>query len=78
MIVTVVLFTSQAKHIQFVSGVHITSFWLSAFLWDLINSLVPTIVAVILFAAFPNESYRETIGVVFLLFVSFLAITDCC
>ena len=62
--------TLQAKHIQFVSGVHITSFWLSAFLWDLINSLVPIIVAVILFAAFPNDSYREAIGVVFLLFVS--------
>jgi len=66
----VVLFISQAKHIQFVSGVHITSFWLSAYLWDLINSLVPTIVAVILFAAFPIDAYRESLGSVFLLFVS--------
>ena len=62
--------TLQAKHIQFVSGVHITSFWLSAYVWDLINSLVPIIAAVVLFAAFPIDSYRENIGSVFLLFVS--------
>lgn len=60
----------QAKHIQFVSGVHITSFWTSAYLWDLINAFVPIITAVILFAAFPIDSYRENIGTVFLLFVS--------
>ena len=59
----------QAKHIQFVSGVHVTSFWMSAYLWDLINSSVPIIAGVILFAAFPNDSYRENIGAVFLLFV---------
>ena len=61
---------SQAKHIQFVSGVHITSFWLSAYLWDMINAMVPIIIAVILFAAFPIDSYRENLGSVFLLFVS--------
>ena len=60
----------QAKHIQFVSGVHITSFWSSAYLWDMINSLVPVIVSLILFAAFPIDSYRENLGTVFLLFVS--------
>ena len=59
----------QAKHIQFVSGVHVSCFWLSAYLWDLINSFVPIIAAVILFAAFPNDSYRNNIGAVFLLFV---------
>jgi len=64
--------TSQAKHIQFVSGVHVTSFWVSAFLWDLINSLVTVIFGVILFAIFPNDSYRENIGAVFLLFVRLL------
>lgn len=28
--------TTRAKHIQFVSGVSVLTYWLSAFLWDLI------------------------------------------
>nr|XP_025035890.1 ATP-binding cassette sub-family A member 3 [Pelodiscus sinensis] len=31
----------KAKHVQFVSGVYVANFWLSALVWDLINFLVP-------------------------------------
>ena len=30
----------QAKHVQFVSGVHVATFWFSALLWDLVPSLL--------------------------------------
>ena len=32
--------TSKAKHIQFVSGVYVLAYWLSALLWDLIIFLI--------------------------------------
>jgi ATP-binding cassette subfamily A (ABC1) protein 3 len=35
------------KHIQFVSGVHVTAFWFSALLWDLISFLVSTLLLVV-------------------------------
>ncbi|KAL7979133.1 hypothetical protein Chor_015157 [Crotalus horridus] len=31
----------KAKHVQFVSGVYMVNFWLSALLWDLVNFLIP-------------------------------------
>lgn len=37
----------QAKHIQFVSGVHVATFWLSALLWDLISFLVPALLLLV-------------------------------
>lgn len=47
----------QAKHLQFVSGVNVTSFWISTFAWDLLSALVPVILSVILFAAFRVDGY---------------------
>lgn len=37
----------QAKHIQFVSGVHVATFWLSALLWDLISFLIPSLLLLV-------------------------------
>ncbi len=48
----------QAKHLQFVSGVHSTSYWTATFAWDLINALLPVIISFILFAAFQLEAYE--------------------
>ncbi len=47
----------QAKHLQFVSGVHSTSYWMATFAWDLINALVPVIISFILFAVFQIDAY---------------------
>lgn len=41
----------QAKHVQFVSGVHVATFWLSALLWDLISFLIPTLLLLVRAAA---------------------------
>ena len=32
---------SKAKHVQFVSGVHPTVYWLASFSWDMVTLLVP-------------------------------------
>ena len=60
--------SSKAKHIQRVSGVHLSSFWLSAFLWDMINYIVPCVLILILFASFQVPAYQnENLPVVALL-----------
>ena len=50
---------SKAKHIQRVSGVRLSTFWLSAFLWDIINYTLPCIVVLIMFAAFQVPAYKN-------------------
>ena len=49
--------TNKAKHVQFVSGVDPISYWHSAYTWDLINFLVPTLSILILVAAFDVPAY---------------------
>nr|XP_021553674.1 ATP-binding cassette sub-family A member 3-like [Neomonachus schauinslandi] len=42
-ILTVKERSTKAKHVQFASGVYVATFWLSALLWDLVTSLVPSL-----------------------------------
>lgn len=42
----------KAKHIQFVSGVHPITFWLSTLCWDLINFILPCICLIVTFFIF--------------------------
>lgn len=37
----------KSKNLQFLSGVSMAAFWLSALLWDLISFLVPTLLLVV-------------------------------
>ncbi|XP_006893947.1 PREDICTED: ATP-binding cassette sub-family A member 3-like [Elephantulus edwardii] len=48
---------TQAKHVQFVSGVHVATFWLSALLWDLITFLVPSLLLLAVFRAFDVRAF---------------------
>ncbi|XP_056020266.1 phospholipid-transporting ATPase ABCA1-like isoform X2 [Ostrea edulis] len=48
---------SNSKHLQFVSGVNPIIYWLSNFLWDMINYLMPCLICIIIFVAFDNQSY---------------------
>ncbi len=43
---------SKSKHIQFVSGLDMSVYWLANFLWDFAIFLVPSIAILIVFAAF--------------------------
>ena len=60
----------QAKHLQFVSGVYVSSYWTATFLWDLISAVVPIVISVVIFAAFQSTGYTgENLAAVALLLV---------
>ena len=67
----------QAKHLQFVSGVHTTSFWLANFLWDALIILTVITLSIVIVVAFQVDAYSagEGLGAVVLLLVT-LHITD--
>ncbi|KAJ6625434.1 hypothetical protein lerEdw1_014788, partial [Lerista edwardsae] len=49
----------KAKHVQFVSGVYVINFWLSALLWDLINFLTPCVLMLVIFQAFDVKAFTQ-------------------
>lgn len=49
----------QAKHVQFVSGVHVATFWLSALLWDLLSFLIPALLLLVVFKAFDVHAFTR-------------------
>lgn len=60
----------QAKHLQFVSGLHATSYWLSTALWDTLNAMIFVLASTLIFYAFQIESYQgEGLLALFLLLV---------
>ncbi|KAK3103182.1 hypothetical protein FSP39_017082 [Pinctada imbricata] len=64
-----------AKHLQKVSGVGSFVFWLSTFAWDYINYVAPSLICIIVFAAYNTDEYSggspSRIGLVFWLFVTY-------
>ncbi|KAI2662111.1 Phospholipid-transporting ATPase ABCA1 [Labeo rohita] len=48
---------SKSKHLQFVSGVNPTIYWLANFAWDMCNYIVPCIIVIIIFLCFQQKSY---------------------
>lgn len=62
----------QVKHLQFVSGVHTSSFWLANFLWDNMTILVVIFLSMVVIAAFQIDAFSagEPLAAVVLLLVS--------
>ncbi|XP_077618904.1 ATP-binding cassette sub-family A member 17-like [Crocuta crocuta] len=58
-ILTVKERSTKAKDIQFISGVYAATFWLSALLWDLITSLVPSLLLLALFVYHKEEAFTH-------------------
>ncbi|XP_076977505.1 phospholipid-transporting ATPase ABCA7 [Tamandua tetradactyla] len=48
---------TRAKHLQLVGGLPPTLYWLSNFLWDMCNYLVPVCIVVLIFLAFQQKAY---------------------
>ncbi|KPP65393.1 hypothetical protein Z043_116197, partial [Scleropages formosus] len=48
---------SKAKHLQFVSGVNPTVYWLANFAWDMCNYIVPCLIVILIFLAFQQKAY---------------------
>ncbi|XP_069087522.1 retinal-specific phospholipid-transporting ATPase ABCA4 isoform X3 [Pleurodeles waltl] len=51
---------SNAKHLQFVSGVTPTVYWLSNFAWDIANYSVSAIMVVAIFVGFNKKAYTSS------------------
>eukprot|EP00041_Stephanoeca_diplocostata_P037453 m.1419052 g.1419052 ORF g.1419052 m.1419052 type:complete len:1793 (-) comp25039_c0_seq8:263-5641(-) len=73
---------SKAKHVQFVSGLDAFSYWLSNFLWDLVNYTVPILCVFMLFAiknveAYIAERFPITLVIFFLYAVSIIPLVYC-
>ncbi|XP_029692140.1 ATP-binding cassette sub-family A member 3 [Takifugu rubripes] len=47
----------KSKHVQKVSGVYLSNFWLSALVWDLFNFLLPCLFMLVVFQAFAVEAF---------------------
>jgi ATP-binding cassette subfamily A (ABC1) protein 3 len=49
----------KAKHAQFVSGVGVTNFWVSTFVWDAISFIVPSVLIILVVEAFQATGYSS-------------------
>ena len=67
-----IYYVLQVKHLQFLSGIHSSSYWLASYAWDLLNTLIPIVLIVIIFAAFQVDTYRssQVLGAIFILLVT--------
>ncbi|RUS86087.1 hypothetical protein EGW08_006180 [Elysia chlorotica] len=48
-----------AKHMQVVSGVGPITYWLSAFIWDFINYIFPSMLLPLIFASYSKSAYMD-------------------
>ncbi|XP_067859732.1 phospholipid-transporting ATPase ABCA3 [Heptranchias perlo] len=64
--------TIKSKHVQLVSGLHITNFWLSALVWDLINYLIPCIIILVMFQIVDMKPFTVQYQLVDVLVLLFL------
>uniref|UniRef100_A0A3B4Z3Q7 P-type phospholipid transporter n=1 Tax=Stegastes partitus TaxID=144197 RepID=A0A3B4Z3Q7_9TELE len=48
---------NKAKHLQFVSGVNPTVYWVANFAWDMCNYIVPCLIVIVIFLSFQQEAY---------------------
>ena len=59
------------KHLEFVSGVYVTTYWISNAVWDFLNALIPVLISTAVFYALPLNAYSgDGLIAVFLLLVS--------
>ena len=49
----------KSKHCQFVTGVHTGNFWVSTFVWDFINFLIPSLLILLVLFLFGVEAYSK-------------------
>mmetsp|Transcript_4100 Transcript_4100/g.5426 ORF Transcript_4100/g.5426 Transcript_4100/m.5426 type:complete len:1767 (-) Transcript_4100:194-5494(-) len=64
---------NNAKHLQMVSGVHKHLFWITAYISDFLNYLVPMVIIIIVFAAFNIDEFvkDDGLGAIVLLLLFF-------
>ena len=55
---------SNSKQLQFISGIKPYIYWISNFIWDLVNYIVPCLICVIIFLLFDSKIFtsKENFG----------------
>ena len=48
----------KSKHLQFVSGIRVSTFWLTSYLWDIITYIFTVICIIITLVAFQEDGFR--------------------
>ncbi|KAL4218636.1 ATP-binding cassette sub- A member 2 [Mactra antiquata] len=61
----------KAKHLQFASGLHPVTYWISNYFWDMCNYMIPAICIIVILLIFQIEAYvgRGNIEAVITLFM---------
>lgn len=54
--------TCKSKHLQLVSGVNLSSYWLATYLWDMTLYFVLTVIAMLVFLAYGKEAAVVFVG----------------
>ena len=54
---------SGAKHCQFISGVWPSTYWLTMFLWDMLNYAIPALLVIAVVLAFGVEAFVHGINI---------------
>ncbi|GFS09294.1 ATP-binding cassette transporter sub-family A [Elysia marginata] len=62
-----------SKHLQVVSGVGPVTYWVPSFLWDFINYIIPSLLVLIVFAAYSRPAFVADgrLGVVLFVFIMY-------
>uniref|UniRef100_A0A8C6DUL3 ABC transporter domain-containing protein n=1 Tax=Moschus moschiferus TaxID=68415 RepID=A0A8C6DUL3_MOSMO len=77
----------KAKQVQFISGVHVATFWLPSLLWDLLSFLVSSLLLLVVFLYYDEEAFthKENVPAVFLMLmlyawaiIPFIYVTSFC
>jgi hypothetical protein len=62
---------TKAKHIQFISGVRPSAYWLANYGWDLINYLIPSALTIVVLYIFSVHVFTRNIGMVVVILLCF-------
>lgn len=63
---------TNAKHLQFVSGITAQIYWIATILWDLVNYCIPAILCILIFLVFNEKAYVSSTNLPCLIALLFL------
>lgn len=66
-----------SKHLQVISGVNFLSYWVSTWIWDILNYIVPAALSLLLFQVFGIDSLMSTTNLPFTIICVMLYGTCC-
>ena len=64
---------TKAKHLQFVSGINVVMYWLTAFLWDYLTFIVIALLMTVTIGVFQEDGFStfQELGRIYFVFIMF-------